>query len=80
MQIYFSFTTKIVISFEDSLDNYFSEIFNRVDNQISEGSDWVTASIDSEYVNVSIYSSLSGRSYVKLPYKLKNSKKGFINI
>ena len=32
MQIYFSFTTKIVISLEDSLDSYFSEIFNRVDN------------------------------------------------
>ena len=32
MQIYFSFTTKIVISFEDSLDNSFPEIFNRVDN------------------------------------------------
>ena len=32
MQIYFSFTTKIVISLEDSLDNCFSEIFNRVDN------------------------------------------------
>ena len=37
-------------------------------------------SIDVEYVNVSIYSPLSGSSYIELPDKLRNPKKDLINI
>ena len=36
--------------------------------------------LDAEYVSVSIYSPLSGSSYTELPDRLKNSKKGLINI
>ena len=32
------------------------------------------------YINISTYRSSSGRSYVKLPVKLRSSKKGLINI
>ena len=37
-------------------------------------------SVDAEYVNISVYSSLSASTYIKLPYKLWNSMKGMINI
>ena len=36
--------------------------------------------IDEEYVNISIYSPLSGSIYIELPDELKNSMKGSINI
>ena len=36
--------------------------------------------IDTEYVNISIYSSLSGNSYIELHGRLKNSMKDLINI
>ena len=37
-------------------------------------------SIDAEYVSISIYSPLSGSSYIDLPRKLKTSMKDLINI
>ena len=37
-------------------------------------------SIDAEHVNISIYSPLSGSSYTELSDKVRNSKKGDINI
>ena len=51
-----------------------------IDNWISEGSTWVIESTDGANVNNSIYSLLSGSSYVQLPDKLRNSKKDLINI
>ena len=60
--------------------NPFKRFFNRIDNWISEGSGWVIESIDVEYVNISVYSSLSASSCVKLLDTLRNSKKGLINI
>ena len=36
-------------------------------------------SVNGDYVNISVYSPLSGSSYVELPKKLRNSKKGFSN-
>ena len=36
--------------------------------------------IDAEYVNISIFSTLSASSYIELPNKLKNSMKDLINI
>ena len=53
------------------LDKSFQEVFNRIYNWISEGSDWIIESIDAEYVNISNYNSLSGSSYIELPNKLK---------
>ena len=37
-------------------------------------------SINGEYVNIDTYSPLSGSSYIKLPVRLRNSRKGQINI
>ena len=47
---------------------------------MSEGSGWIIESIDAEYVNFSIYSPLSGRLYIELSNKLRNSKNKLINI
>ena len=64
--VYFNFTTKTLINPKDSLDRSFQEIFNRIDNCISKGSGWVIEIVEGEYVSVSIYSPLSGSSYIEL--------------
>ena len=77
---YFDSTTKTVIGPKYSLKTFFQDVFNRIDNWISKGCGSIIDSIDAEYVTVSIYSPLSGISYTELPDKLRNSKKGLINI
>ena len=62
------------------LDKSFGEALYRIDNWINKGSGWIIESINGEYVNISIYSPLTGSTYIKLPDKLKNSMKGLINI
>ena len=37
-------------------------------------------SVDAEYMNISIFSPLSGSKYIELPRRLKNSMKDLINI
>ena len=56
------------------------EILNVIDKWISEGSGWVINRIDSHYINVTTYQPLNGSSYIELPTKLRNPKKGLINI
>ena len=75
--VYFNATTKTVIIHKFSLENAFQEIFS---NWINEGSGWITELIVSQYINISTYRPLWGRSYVKLPAKLRSSRKGLINI
>ena len=41
---------------------------------------WIFELIESQYINVSTYRSLSGSSYVRLPVELRSSKKELINI
>ena len=69
-----------MINFKYDLDKSFQDVLYRIDNWVNKGSGWVTESIDAEYVNVSIYSALSGHTYIKLPSELKQSMKGLINI
>ena len=72
-RVYFNCPTKIVVVPEDSLDKSFQEVFHRIDYWISERSDWITESIDAEYVvSILIYSPLSGCLYLELPDKPKN--------
>ena len=56
------------------------EILNVIDKWVSEGSGWVIDRIDSHYINVTLYKSLNGSSYIELPMELRNPKKGLINI
>ena len=55
-------------------------ILYRIDNWINEGSGWIVESIESQYINLSIYRPLSESSYMKLPAELRSSKKGLISI
>ena len=62
------------------LDKSFLEILYRIDSWINEGSGWIIESIEAQYVNISVYSLLSGSTYIELSDKLKNPMKGLINI
>ena len=79
--VYFSSATKTVINFDKYMfDKSFQEIIYRMDNKINEGSGWVVEYVDKEYVNISIFSPLSGCTYIELPRRLRNSMKVLINI
>ena len=58
--VYFNCTTKTEINSKYDLDKSFQETLYMINNWINEGSVWVTESIEAEYVNISIYSPLSG--------------------
>ena len=42
--------------------------------------DWIIESIESQYINISTYGPLIGRSYIELLIELKHPRKGLINI
>ena len=69
-----------MINHRFNLENDFQQILYRIDNWINEGSGWIVELIESQYINISTYRPLSGSSYIKLPVKLRSSKKGLINI
>ena len=73
--VYFSLTTKTVISLKFSLENDFQEIMYRIDNWINVGSGWIIKSIESQYINISIYRPFSGGSNVQSACSIKNSPK-----
>ena len=70
--VYFNSATKTVINSEYMVDKYFQKILRRIDNWINEESGWIIESIEAQYVNIFIYSPLSGSTYIELPNKLKN--------
>ena len=78
--MYFNSTTKAVINSKYDIDKSFQEILYRIGDWINEESGWVIESVNGEYVNISIYSPLSGSSYTELLVKLRNSRKRLINI
>ena len=65
---------------EPELNMSRQEILNVIDKWVSEGSGWVIDRIESHYLNITLYKPLRGSSYIKLPAKLGNSRKGLINI
>ena len=76
-----NFTTKTGINSKSGLDKSFQEILYRIDNCINEGSGWIVKSINAEYINISVYSPLSGSTYIELlSLRVKKSMKHFINI
>ena len=62
------------------LDKSFQQILYRIDNWINEGSGWIIESTEAQYVNTSVYSPLSGSTYIELPDKLKNLMESLINL
>ena len=69
-----------MINHKLSLENAFQEILYRIDNWINDRSGWIVELIESQYINISNYRPLSGRSYKKLPTELGSPKKRLINI
>ena len=79
--VYFNSKTKTVINHIFSLELAFQEISYMTDNWINGGSGWITELIESQYINISTYDTLtSGSSYMELPVELKSPRKGLINI
>ena len=69
-----------MIKHKFSVENPFQENLYRINNWINEGSGWIIELINFQYINLSTYRPLSGRSYIKLPAELKSLKTGLINI
>ena len=71
--------TKAVIDHKFHLENDFQEILYLIDPWNNDGSGWTVESIESQYINISIYRPLSRSSYISSPKKLKNPRKELIN-
>ena len=67
----FNSSTKTIINHRYKLDQYFQEILYRIDAWINRGSGWIVETIESQYINISTYRPLVGRSYIELPIELK---------
>ena len=76
--VYFNSALKTVINLEYDLHKSFQELLYRIDNWINKRPGWIIKSIDAEYENISVYSPLSGSTYIKLPFELKNLTERFI--
>ena len=77
---YFNSVTKTVTNHRFKLENYFQKILSMVDVCINKWSGWINESIESQYINITTYRPLSGRSYIDLPVELKSPKNELINI
>ena len=78
---YFNSTPQInQMEITDSLQSTKQLIMNKIAQWISEGSGWTIKSVDSHYLNIVKYKPLKGSSYIQLPYELRNSAKGLINM
>ena len=51
-----------------------------IDVWINNGSGWIIELIESQYINISTYTPLSGSSYLDLPAELRSPRKGLIII
>ena len=78
--VYFNSVTKTVTNHIFKLEKYFEEILYLIDVWIKNRSGWIIELIESQYINISTYRTLSGSSYMDLPIELASSRKGLINI
>ena len=78
--VYFNSVTKLVINHKFRLEKSFQELLYMIDTWINNGSGWIIESIESQYINISIYRPFAGSSYIDLPIELNYPKKGLINI
>ena len=80
VSVYHNSSTKTVIIFKYDLNKSFQEVLYRIDNWINERPGWIIEILEAEYVDIFVYSPLSGSLYIKLSCELKNSMKSLINI
>ena len=68
---YFNSATKTVINSDKyMLDKSFQKILFRIDNCVKEGFVLVIEFVNKEYVNISIFSPLSGSTYIEFLHRL----------
>ena len=60
----------------EALNRVMEEMVERIARWLSECSGWIIEEIMNHYINVVSYIPLRGSSYIPLPSKLSNSKKG----
>ena len=78
---YFNSTAKTVINVNNyGINKSFQQVLYRPDNWLNERPARTIKYIDLNYINISVYSPLSGSTYTELPDESKNSVKGLINI
>ena len=80
---YFNSTPQTIINqmeINEALQMSKQQILNKIAQWISEGSGWTIQSVDSHYLNIVKYKPMKGSSYIQLPYELRNSAKGLINM
>ena len=80
---YFNSTPQTIINqieIKEALQMSKQNILNLISQWISEGSGWTIQSVDSHYLNIVKYKPMKGSSYIQLPYELRNSAKGLINM
>ena len=75
--VYFNCATKTVINYKYILDKSFQEILYGIDNWINEESGWVIETVEAKYVNISVFSPLSGSTYIELPRRSKEISERF---
>ena len=54
-----------MINHKFSIQSAFQQILYRTNDWITEGSGWIIELIESQYINISTYRSVSGSSYIK---------------
>ena len=64
-----------MINHRFKLESSFQEILYMIDVWINEEFGWIVESIESQYISISTYRTLSGSSYISLPVELKSQKK-----
>ena len=78
--VYLNSVTKTVTNHTFKLEKPFEEILYVIDVWINSGTGWIIELTESQYINISTYRPLSGRSYMYLPVELRSPRKGLINI
>ena len=81
--VYFKSKTGTVTNFEDieatTAQNQLT-VLARIETFQNLGSNWIILNIESHYVNIAMYKSLAGSSYMNLPADISNSMCGLINM
>ena len=78
--VYFNSVTKLVINHKFRLEKSFQELLYMIDTWINNGSGWIIESIESQYINISVYRPSVESSYIDLSIELKHPRKGLKNI
>ena len=78
--VYFNSLRKTVINHTFRLESSFQEILYMIDVWINNGSGWAVESIESQYINISIYRPLAESSNMYLTVELRSPRKELINI